>query len=377
MQTSSPVSSLRPALLAALQAFALSRAILVAVTCILSIVRGQSPIALWNQWDSVWYLGIADHGYSWAAPGHDATNFRGSSLAFFPLFPLLVRACESTGLSALIAGLLLANVAFFLALVYLHRLVAEEWGDTASRLALILLALFPTAFFTFAPYTESLFLLASAATLYHCHRRQPMYAGLWLAAALLTRSTGVILLLPAMVILRPDSLRAWLSFIAPSVIGWSASLGYFASRGIPIPWLLTAQRAWHRGLAFPWDGFLSSAEWLVRHGESQVLMAADNVFSLAVTVGFLVLTLFAWHELSRPMRLYFLGFWLLTLLTPQWLDGYYAPFGSVDRFVLALFPLAGWAAKRLNRRRLPLVIAVSSAGMAVMSALHVSGVWLG
>jgi hypothetical protein len=165
--------------------------------------------------------------------------------------------------------------------------------------------------------------------------------------------------------------------MAPSVIGWTASLAYLATRGIPIPWLLTAQRAWHRGLAFPWDGFLSSAEWLVRHGEDQILMAVDNVFSLAVTVGFLALTILAWHDLSRPMRLYFLGFWLLILLTPQWLDGYYAPFGSVDRFVLALFPLAGWAAKRLNKRRLPSVIAVSAAGLAVMSALHVSGVWLG
>jgi hypothetical protein len=368
---------LRRALVAALEAFALSRAILLAVTCIVAIVRGQSPIDLWNQWDSVWYLGIANHGYLWAAPGHEATHFAGSSLAFFPLFPFLVRCLEAVGIDDVVGGLLLANVAFFWGLVYLYRLAAEEWGLASSRLAVILIALFPTAFFTFAPYTESLFLLASAATLYHCYRLQTGTAGLWLAIALLTRSTGIILLIPAVMMLRPSSLRDWLALLAPSVAGWTVSIGYLASRGIPVSSLLSAQRAWHRGLAFPWDGFVSSAAWLARHGEKQAVMAADNVFSLLVTVGFLLLTVLAWRELTRPMRLYFLGFWLLILVTPQWLDGYYAPFGSVDRFVLALFPLAGWAARRLSRHGLRPVMVVSVAGLVVMSALHVSGVWLG
>jgi hypothetical protein len=368
---------LRRALIAALEAFALSRAILLAVTCAVAIARGQSPIAVWNQWDSIWYLGIADHGYLWSAPGVEATHVAGASLAFFPLFPFLVRCLESVGLSDLVGGLLLANVAFFWALVYLYRLAAEQWGVASSRLTLILVALFPTAYYTFAPYTESLFLLAAAGTLYHCHLRQAGRAGIWLGVALLTRSTGVILFIPAVMLLRPRSPRDLLLFLSPSIVGWAASIDYLASRGIPVSWLLTAQGAWHRGLAFPWDGFYGSVEWLALHGEHKAIMAADDAFSLVVTLAFLGLTILAWRDLSRPMRCYFVGFWLLILLTPQWLDGYYAPFGSVDRFVLALFPLAGWAAKRLSGRRLKPVMALSIAGLVVMSTLHVSGVWLG
>jgi hypothetical protein len=368
---------IRRALAASLEAFALSRAILVVVTGAVAVVRGQSPVDLWNQWDSIWYLGIANHGYHWVAPGHEATHFADASLAFFPLFPLIVHCLEAVGLSTVVAGLLIANVAFFVALVYLYRLAAEEWGVSSSRLAVILVALFPTAFFTFAPYTESLFLLASAATLYHSYQHQSGLAGTWLAVALLTRSTGIILLIPAIVILQPRTTRAWLLLLGPSAAGWLISVAYLARLGIPLSWLLTAQRAWHRGLAFPWDGFVGSVMWLGRHGEKQAVMAADNVFSLAVTIGFLALTVLAWRELTRPLKLYFLGFWLLILLTPQWLDGYYAPFGSVDRYVLALFPLAGWASKRLARRGLRPVLVLSVAGMVVMSALHVSGVWLG
>ncbi|HEY8685536.1 MAG TPA: hypothetical protein VIO57_08020, partial [Chloroflexota bacterium] len=67
----------------------------------------------------------------------------------------------------------------------------------------------------------------------------------------------------------------------------------------------------------------------------------------------------------------------IVLCTPEWRDGYFAPFSSVDRFVLALFPIVGWAAVRLAHRPFMIWIIVSSALMTGAAAVHLSGGWVG
>jgi Mannosyltransferase (PIG-V) len=73
-----------------------------------------SPLA---RWDAVWYLRIAESGFG----GSDVRA------AFFPLYPLLVRAVAAPfGASPgalLVAGYVVALLAFLGALVLLHRLV--------------------------------------------------------------------------------------------------------------------------------------------------------------------------------------------------------------------------------------------------------------
>jgi hypothetical protein len=77
------------------------------------------------------------------------------------------------------------------------------------------------------------------------------------------------------------------------------------------------------------------------------------------------------------MRAYCLGFALLVLCTPEWQDGYAAPFSSSDRYILVLFPLAGWVASRLNERRTRHCAIISSALMAALAAVHLTGSWIG
>src|SRR5438270_13847999 len=63
--------------------FAASRALLLTVTIIGVVIRGLPPLTLWNQWDALWYTGIAGSGYHFSLHGKPA-------LAFFPLFPMLL-----------------------------------------------------------------------------------------------------------------------------------------------------------------------------------------------------------------------------------------------------------------------------------------------
>src|SRR2546421_710494 len=84
---------------------------------------GNALVAVFARWDSVWYLAIARNGY----PGAD-----GPRTAFFPLYPLLVRAGGATPVSPLLAGALISTACFGAALVLLHRLTALELGTEAA-----------------------------------------------------------------------------------------------------------------------------------------------------------------------------------------------------------------------------------------------------
>jgi hypothetical protein len=364
------------ALRAAGLAFVVSRIVLAVVTGIVAAVARIFPSSSWNRWDSVWYLGIARHGYRWINPGHYASHFAGSALAFFPAFPALLRGAIAGGIPGSVAGLLVANLAFLGALIYVYLLLVGAWGAENAGRALLLLALFPTAFFFAAPYTESLFLLAAAATLYHCRQQQALLAGLWLALAALTRSTAVILVMPALLLLRPRDLHSWAALFVPSAAAWSGYLLYLHAEGIPLAALAAAQHAWHRGLTLPSTGFIATVEWLARHAFSNAI-AFESVGGLVVTVSFLAITVRAWPDLTVPMRAYCLGFWVLVLCTPEWLNGYPAPFSSVDRFILVLFPLAGWAAARMDETLFRRVSVVSAALMAALAAVHLTGGWIG
>ena len=86
----------------------------------------------------------------------------------------------------------------FLAALYLfHRLVALELGRERAGPALLLLCVFPASFFFGAPYSESLFLLASVGAFWAGAQRAggcgPALAG---GAAAATRSAGLLLLVP-------------------------------------------------------------------------------------------------------------------------------------------------------------------------------------
>ena len=132
----------------------------------------------------MWFLRIAEHGY-----GTHAT-------AFFPLYPLLVRVFAlGTGRSPT-AGVIFSVACFAAALVLLYRLVRDEFDAPTAVWTVILLSFAPTSFFFQAVYSESLFLLLTVACFAAARRGRWVLAGLAGGLAALTRSAGVLLLVP-------------------------------------------------------------------------------------------------------------------------------------------------------------------------------------
>ena len=101
-------------------------------------------------WDTAHYLYLSEVGYSAGVP----------SCAFYPLWPLLIRAfAVCTGGNHLVSGLILANLFSLAGWWLFYFLVCKRFGARAATFGLLFLLVFPGSLFFQFPYSESLFFL--------------------------------------------------------------------------------------------------------------------------------------------------------------------------------------------------------------------------
>src|SRR4029079_6266304 len=106
------------------------------------------------RYDSGWYFGIAQHGYSYN--GNDLVQ---QPVAFYPLYPILIKALTLVGFSYAAAAVLIPNVAIIAAIMVLTKLICGLCDDETALISVALLSFFPASLFFSAAYTESLALL--------------------------------------------------------------------------------------------------------------------------------------------------------------------------------------------------------------------------
>jgi hypothetical protein len=342
-----------------------------------------SPLA---RWDAVWYLRIADSGYAGSEP----------RAAFFPLYPLLIRALGTLGggseAALLLASYAIAFAAFVAALVLLHRLVELELGRRLARPTLLLLAVFPAAVFFGAPYSESLFLLFAVGAFYAARTEHFAWAGVAAMGAATTRSAGLLLLVPLAMLWwssrarRPRDL-AWLLLAPLGVAAYAAWLGLAEGDALRF---LDVQDAWSRELVVPLtgalDGFTAALDGVrqlasgsrtpvyfeiaagdpFRIAAINILLFVTLVFAVTACVGVL-------RRLPRPY-----GVWVaLSLVLPLSFPVTPQPLMSLPRFVAVLFPIFMWLALVCDERRsTDRVVALSAIGLGLFTAQFASWHWI-
>ena len=311
--------------------------------------------------DAQWFLRLATTGY--AHGDHSA--------AFFPGFPLAVRVVTwIPGIGPLGAGLLVANAAAFGALLLLHALTRLELGAEAARRAVLFTALFPTAFFLYAPYSESLFLVASVAAFWFARRDRWVWAAVAGAGAAATRSIGIVLVLAlwveAVAQARRDG-RALLPRVlaaAAVAVGPALYAGWWWWRSAD-PWApLDAQRAWRPdGARQPIATLVDAVEFAWRFQSWWLI----DLVVVALAVTGIVLA-------ARRVPLTYTVYAAASVTLPLLLPLANRPLLSMPRFVAVLFPVSwGWAVAAERRRPPEATILVAfSAGFALLAFLFVN-----
>ncbi len=319
---------------------------------------------IWNRWDSLNYLHIAEHGYQ-------ATGEKQHLLAFYPLFPALVRALEPLCGSFLAAGFWISSVASVAAALLFHRLALLDHAEDASR-ALFFLFVFPTSYALHIPYTESLFLALTFASLLCARSRRWALAGLLGACASLTRINGVALgaalLVEAWLEYRQD--RRWRAewlfvLLVPAGAGGYLLVNQLVA-GDPFAFLRFQHEHFRRTLDWPWKGYL--VMWMSflspGSGETFVLRGQELLYATLI----LVATAFSILRQRASYAAYMVANTLLVMsFTYPW---------SVPRYALILFPMYLQMA-RLGRRPLPFALMAvwCLLFLSFFSTLFVRGFW--
>lgn len=183
------------------------------------------------RFDSKFYLKIATIGYDRFAidQPHPPADW-----VFFPLYPLAVAAIAKLPvLSADVAAVIASNLFLIAAIYYLYRLaLLRGFTPAQAKLTLLFVLLYPASLYFSVPYTESLFLLLCAATLYYGSDKQYALAFLCAGLSAVTRVPGVINLLFVVLALLIDKGKRWswrdLRFAGYGLLSLAPLVAYFA-----------------------------------------------------------------------------------------------------------------------------------------------------
>lgn len=322
--------------------FLMTRLPMIAIAELAAMVIGQRPgvhysasdnplLAVWGRWDAEHYLRIAGHGYFGTEP------------AFFPLYPLLIWIVGAFTGSQLIAGLIVSNVASFLALLYLYKLMEHEYNRHVAQRATFFVSIFPTAIFFSAVYAESLFLFLTVAAFYYMRERRWLLAGAFGFFAAMTRSEGILLAVPMLIEWAiaareggREFFRYWFDDVVKPFVGMAlvplglaAYMAYlWVINGDPLRFS-HVQSHWGRYFAPPWVSFANTVHKIVTAHTTQ------TVANESLELGFTLLMVIVLAVGFRRLRLSYVVYMALSVLIPMCT----ASLMSMPRFALVLFPM--------------------------------------
>lgn len=147
-----------------------------------------------NIWDASHYMGIAQYGYS-----SYLTDGVPLAIVFYPLYPMLLRVFHLVISDYRLCGVLISFLTYAVGCCYFYKLIVRDFNREIAKTAVVLISVFPFAFFFGYTFTESLFFMVSAMCLYYIRGHKWWMVGLVGIAGTLTRTQGLLLVVPAMV----------------------------------------------------------------------------------------------------------------------------------------------------------------------------------
>lgn len=330
-----------------------------------------------SRWDTGFYLSIAEEGYRYE-------NVTFPSVAFFPLYPMLLRALRVFTGDPLWAGIILSNVALLAGVILLYRLVEIEGDVGAADRTVWYVLIYPASFFGSAIYTESLFLLLAVATLYLARRDRWWAAGLVSILAALTRLVGLIVM--PMLVLEWFQRRRKALATGEQPPAWGSLIAALLAPVGTLVYMLYLKLAFGNPLAF----MHASQAW-ARQPRSPIEMAAElftrpvQGWGAALADG--ALPLDNWADLG--FVLVFIALGVVLLFQRRWSEGAFVLMGAIiplssgllmsqRRYMWVLFPafmlLGRWGRNAWVDRA---IFVFSLLALGLFTALFSNWYWVG
>lgn len=322
------------------------------------------------RYDAGWYHGIAAEGYHYKGEGRN-------NLAFFPAYPLLMRAGgELLGgrqQDFYFAGIVISWLSFAGAMTLLYRLALLDLAKPAALRAVMYCAVFPGALFFGMVYSESLYLLAVVATAYALRTQRFVLAGVTGALMTATRATAVMAV-PGLALVawsasaESTRVRAGLA-VAMSLVGIGAfSVFNWLLSGNPLTWYESITFwGYHPGAAFPFATLATLLQGLLTRPyqllTTERMAPYDTVNALAAVIA-LALVPLIWRRFNAGYALIVLAAMLLPLSS--------GVFEGLARYTAVQFPVALALASLGGEVRHGVLLATSAALYAICLALFVN-----
>lgn len=312
-----------------------------------------------NHWDSYWYLDIIQNGYYLKS---DNTL---SNVVFFPLYPMLMKVVGMVLFgNFILAGWIISSVALVFACIFLYKIVDEFHPGIDPELPVLLMLVFPTAFFLNVVYTESLFLLLTTGCFYYTLKQQFWKAGMFALFGSLTHSNGVFLALP--IFWETVRIYSWKSLftwrILPMTLAPLGMISFLAFDYIKFqdPLLFfKIESAWGRSFSINYDHFS--------------LFSHPSIVNMCIDIFFATLIIMAVVLVYQRLSKMYAVFMLLTVFAA--LSS--GTLMSIGRYSLVLFPLFILLATIKNKTVLHAWIFGSALFLAMDITLFVSNYWAG
>jgi Gpi18-like mannosyltransferase len=310
------------------------------------------------------------------------------SQAFFPLFSLLMWGLSSWNTLfeqrtiLLLSGLLISFISTIGGFYFLQKIYAIEYSKKYTQYALLLLFFFPTAFYFFGVYTESLFLLLGSAAVYLILKKKYLYAAVFIALASATKVIGIFLVAVYFIEVFRDLYanrnKEHISDVFIKILGLIISVSglilymfYLFFEYNDALYFMHAQPIFGTGRQV--DMFISLPQVFYRYLKIvlTVPFISPQFFTAVSEILFsifgLLLLIFSFRKVRFSFWIFSLGAFILPTVT--------GTFTSMPRYVLMtflLFPVFAEYTYRFRKLLLP-VFVVSN---IVMCAMFVLGFWI-
>jgi Gpi18-like mannosyltransferase len=288
----------------------------------------QKWLAIWNRWDAVHYLNLAQNGYR-------AIGDAKFLIVFYPLFPWITRMAALVFGDYMLSALIVVGIASVAAGLLLKELLQLDYPREIAERSVWFMFIFPGSAALHLPYAESLLMALVLGSFFAARKDRWSVAGILGGLACLSRING-LLLIPALMVEAGHQFYLTRRWRWQWLWIWLVGLGMLAYLflnyhvyGDPLAFMTYRREHLFQTLSWPWSGIGGKIDSAL-HGSGEqgaILGVQDLLFIILGFVG----TVWACLKLRPAYAVWMVCNWVLFTST-----GFII---GMSRFAVVMFPI--------------------------------------